>query len=121
MAAMEEIQEINMDGFQVVSIDMFSHTYQRTDYPAITLWVDHIAFSKSAVDALNRCERVRMEVNPQAKRILLVPVSVKDKDAIRWMTTGKNPHGRKLECKLFAEKLFETWGWNKEYVYKAKG
>ena len=120
MAVMEELQEISMEGFRVVSVDMFSrHTW--TVVPMITLWSSHIAFSKAAVNALNNCERIRMEVNAQSKKILLVPVSTKDKDGIRWMTTGKTPHGRKIECHAFAEKLYESWGWDKDMVYRAKG
>ena len=120
MGLLDEVQDINMDGFQVVSAGMFSN-YQRTDTPAITLWSDQIAFSKAAIHALNNCERVRMEVNTQAKKILLVPVTAKDKDGIKWATTGKDPHGRKIECKAFSEQIFQSWGWNSEYVYRALG
>ena len=120
MAIIDEIQEINMDGFQVVSVDMFSH-YMRNDLPMITLWNTHISFSKAAVHALNNCERVRMEVNTKTKGILLVPVSMKDKDGIKWMGTGKTPYGRKLECRAFTEALFDSWHWDKKRVYRTKG
>lgn len=120
MGLLDEVQDINMEGFQVVSSDLFCN-YQRADAPTITLWIDQISFSKAAVNALNNCERVRMEVNSQTKGILLIPVSAKDKDSIRWMLSGKEPHGRKLECRAFAEKLFQMWGWNADRVYKSTG
>ena len=121
MGLLDEIQDINMEGFQVVSSDLFCN-YQRADAPTITLWIDQISFSNAAVNALNNCERVRMEVNTQTKGILLIPVSTKDKDGIRWMLMGKDqPQGRKLECRAFAEKLFKVWKWDKNRVYKASG
>ena len=118
---MAAVEEISMEGFQVVSGDLFSRVVQRNDLPTITLWVDQIAFSKAAVLALNSCERVRMEVNPQTKGILLIPVNTNDKDGIKWMKSGKVPHGRKIECRGFTEKLYETWSWDPEYVYKSVG
>ncbi len=121
MALADEIQELNLEGFQVVSSDFFDHYHQRNDIPTITLWNDQIAFSKASVKALNNCERVRMEINAQTRGILLIPVSTKDKDGIKWMTTGKDPHGRKIDCKGFTEKLYETWEWKKDHVYRANG
>ena len=115
-----EIQDIDMEGFQVVSADLFSN-YQRLDAPTITLWNDRIAFSKAAVNALNNCERVRMEVNSQTKGILLIPVTTKDKDGIKWMIAEKEPRGRKIECRAFTERLFRLWGWDQKRVYKSTG
>ena len=120
MGILDEVQAIDMEGFQVVSSEMFCGN-QRTDSPAITLWHDQISFSKSAVNALNNCERVRMEVNIRSKKILLVPVTSKDKDGIRWSKTGKDSHGRKLECRPFSEKIYQEWKWEPEYVYRASG
>ena len=120
MNLLDEVQEIDLDGFQVVSADSFGST-QRYDQPAVTLWIDQISFSKSAVHALNNCDRVRMEVNPKTRRILLVPVSSKDKDGIRWMNPAKEPKGRKLECRAFAEKIFKMWEWDPKQVYRANG
>ena len=121
MGLLDEVQNINMEGFQVVSADFFNN-YQRADAPTITLWINQISFSNAAVNALNNCERVRMEVNSQAKGILLIPVSTKDKDGIKWMITGdKQPHGRKLECRAFTERLFQVWGWDQSRVYKTAG
>ena len=120
MGLLDEVQDINMDGFQVVSAELFNN-YQRADAPTITLWINQISFSKAAVNALNNCERVRMEVNSQTRGILLIPVSVKDKDGIKWMLTGKETHGRKLECRAFTERLFQIWQWDPDRVYKASG
>ena len=83
-----EIQEISKDGFQVVSAEMFQCS-QRSAAPSMTLWFNSISFNKAALIALNNCERVRIEVNIEKKMILLIPVTAKDKDNVRWMKTGK--------------------------------
>ena len=121
MALLGEAQEISMDGFQVVSASMFSNCYQRHDLPTITMWNSHISFSKAAVNALNNCDRVRIEVNSEKRGVLLIPVTSKDKDGIRWMKAGKEPQGRRLECRPFMEMLYRNWGWNKKNVYRSHG
>lgn len=61
-----EIEEISMDGFQVVSGDLFA---RRSGYysPTCTIWSGGITFNKVALTALNNCERVRIEIHPQKK------------------------------------------------------
>ena len=66
MALTDEVQEISMEGFQVVGAKLFAH-YQRLNVPMITLWNNSIAFSKAAISALNNCDRVRIEVNLEKK------------------------------------------------------
>lgn len=109
------IPEISHDGFQVVSGEMFKHM-QRISQPSATLWYNSISFSKASVQALNNCERVRIEVNPSTKCLLIVPVTIKDKDNIHWVKNVKDPQARKIECKAFTAQLFETWGWKPDYV-----
>ena len=120
MTEFNAIPEISFEGFQVVSGDLFHHV-QRTSLPTITLWNNSISFSKSALVALNSCERVRIEVNTASRGILLIPVTANDKDGVRWVTKIKNPQPRKIECKAFASQLFEVWGWKTNYVYRAIG
>ena len=116
----EEIREVSLDGFQVVSGDMFRNL-TRINVPAITLWYNSISFSKASVTALNNCERVRIEVNPKTRCILLIPVTAKDKDGVRWAKTGKDTQPRKIDCLAFTSQLFDGWGWDRKYVYRATG
>lgn len=116
----DEIQEISKEGFQVVSAEMF-RSPQRSDKPCMTLWNNSISFNKAALVALNNCERVRIEVNAEKGMILLVPVTIKDKDGIRWMKTGKAPQARRMDCVAFTTQLYKRWGWDKDYVYRTSG
>lgn len=114
-------QEISLDGFQVVSSSMFSHM-PRYMTPTCTLWSKRICFSKYALYALNKCELVRIEVNTGKRSILITPVTSADRDAVRWVRKVKQDiEPRKMECKDFTMPIFDAWGWDKEYVYRAKG
>ena len=115
-----EFAEINLDGFQVVSSDMFAHANRQTD-PTCTLWYTSISFNKVAFTALNNCERVRVEINPQKKCILIIPVTAKDKDGIRWSKNIKEPVARRIECRGFTNQLYKMWEWDSDFVYRTSG
>ena len=120
-SAADYFPEINIDGFQVVKGDMFQVSYRRQ---AITLsiWNDEISFSKAAIDALHGCERVRIEINPSTRNILIIPVTEQDKDNVRWAKTSSDGiKPRKINCTRFSKLLYKTWGWNLEMAYKAEG
>lgn len=114
------IQEISREGFQVVSAELFQ-CLQRSAIPSMTLWINSLSFNKAALTALNNCERIRIEVNIDKRMILLVPVTLKDKDNVRWLKTGKVPQARRIECSAFTSLLFRNWEWDKEKVYRASG
>ena len=80
------IQEISVEGFQVVSGSMFAHLPRHLS-ATCTLWPDSINFSKYAIYMLNNCERIRIEVNTAKRCILVVPVTANDRDGVRWMKT----------------------------------
>lgn len=120
MLVKEGIQEISREGFQVVSGEMFRHM-QRLNLPSFTLWYNSVSFSKAAVLALNTCERIRIEVNPKTKCILIIPVTAKDKDSVRWIKNMKDPQARKIECRAFTSQLFDSWNWDKNCVYRTTG
>lgn len=120
-SAAEMLPEINLEGFQVVKGDMFQVTYRRQ---AITLsiWNDEISFSKAAIDALHGCERVRIEINPASRNMLIIPVTEQDKDNVRWAKAGPDTmKPRKINCTRFTRLLYKTWGWDLEMAYKVEG
>lgn len=116
----DEIQEISLDGFQMVSGEMFTN-YTRTTTPTVTLWNSSISFSKAALISLNGCERIRVEINPNTKCLLIVPVTTKDKDNIHWVKGIKEQVPRKMECRRFTSQLYNTWNLDPEFVYRTVG
>ena len=116
----EEIQEISLEGFKVVSGEYFHGSY-RPNVPLLTLWHTCMSFSKAAIAALNNCERVRIEINSQSKCILVIPVTSADRDGVRWMKMGKTAESRKLDCKDLTMSLFNSWDWMPNHVYRTLG
>ena len=114
------IPEISMEGFQVVSGDLFSN-YGHTKAPTCSLWPTSIGFGQVAINTLNGCERIRIEINPSTKCLLAIPVTDKDKDFVRWTSGGKEPKARKIDCKYFTAELYKKWGLNPSMNYRASG
>lgn len=94
--------------------------YQRVMINQI-LWLCAKLRAAWLAEMLNNCERVRIEVNPKTRCILLIPVTSKDKDAVRWAKTGKEVQPRKIECLAFTSQLFDGWGWDRKRVYRTTG
>lgn len=114
------IEEVNLDGFQIVRSEMFLH-FPRKGEATCTVWPTKISFSKLALTSLNSCEYVRIEINPNTKCLLVVPVTSKDKDSIRWIKGQKEFTVRNMESKQFGDILYSTWGLNPQCNYRAAG
>jgi len=114
------IEEISLEGFQIVKSEMFLHAPRKSD-PTCTLWPTRLSFSKLALTKLNNCEYVRIEVNPKNKSLIVIPVSSTDKDSIRWLKGEKGHSVRMLESRQFGAELYRAWELDSEYNYRASG
>lgn len=115
-----EEQDINLDGFQVVRKEFFSHSY---DY-SISIRPDHIRFSASIVKRLADAYYVQLLINPAEKRMVVRPCDVDDKDSIHWAydrARDSKKAARDVNCKLFCMKLYDLLKWNTNYRYKIQG
>ena len=117
---MEQYNEISMDGFKVVSSDFF-YTVSRVSAPTITIWDGSIGFSKQDLILLNSCENVLLQINAADKKILVVPTTSKDKDAIRWVKKTNPLEAKKFSCPKLTDNLYDAWNWDKDYIYRATG
>ena len=90
MNTINPIEEVSLDGFQIVASDMFVHLPRKSD-ATCSIWPSKLSFSKLVLSALNNCEYVRIEVNPQTKCLIVMPVSSSDKNSIRWIKGTKEP------------------------------
>ena len=114
------MQEINMDGFQVVSSDMFLRS-NRAAAPAATIWINSLGFNKAAILALNNCERILIKVNTEKRCILISPVNANDRDGVVWSRGSTIPSVRKLGNTSFSKQLYDKWGWDPDYAYRTSG
>lgn len=115
-----EVEPISIEGFQVVSGELFSHVSSYA-LPSCTIWGSGISFNRISLTALNCCERIRLEVHPQKKSLLAVPVTIKDKDSIIWRKNKKEYAPRRMESVRFSSQIYTIWGWDTGCVYKAVG
>ncbi len=118
---MSESNEISLDGFQVVSGDYFN-VLTRLQVPSITIWEEgQIGFCKQDLVLLNVCENILVQINSEARKIIIVPTTSKDKDAVCWLKKSDPPEARKLTSKKLTDKLYDTWGWDRTRIYRATG
>ena len=54
------LNEIDLDGFQVVK----SQYFQKQAEPVLTLWATSMAFGQGAYQALNSCESIQLMIIP---------------------------------------------------------
>ena len=111
------IDEIKLDGFQVISGNLFKKESQ----PLLSMWANRIAFNKQAIKALHYCETVQLRIHPKKKQILVSPISSSDKDAIAWCKTTELKQPLKLECNTLTSQIYSMWGWNKYWHYRTYG
>jgi hypothetical protein len=114
------IEEMSLEGFQVVRADMFLHLPRKGE-ATCTVWPTKISFNKLALSALNFCEFVRIEINPSSKCMLIVPVTSKDRDGIRWVKGQRSFTVRNMESRQFGDQLYSSWGLDPEFNYRATG
>lgn len=115
----EEIPEVKIEGFQVVSRDLFSESQRQALSCRITK--KNITFTKSSIVALGNCERIRIEINVDTRQLLATPVTQSDKDNVRWIKGVKDPSPRTIDCPKFTQQLIDKWSWEKEMVYRGYG
>lgn len=53
--------------------------------------------------------------------MLVVPVTAKDKDNLKWIKSEKGPQAKKITCRALMEMLYEKWGWELNHVYRTVG
>ena len=120
MLQISPIEEVSLDGFQIVSSDMFIRRPRNSD-PTCSIWPNQLSFSKLAISSLNNCEYVRIEVNPKTKCLVVIPVTSSDKDGIRWVSGKKDIFTRTMKSNRFGELIYSTWALDPDYNYRADG
>ena len=68
---METVNEISLEGFQIVSSDFFTYA-TRTNAPTLTIWDGSIGFSKQDVLLLNSCENIMIRINTKEHKALVI-------------------------------------------------
>lgn len=113
-------EEISLEGFQIVKSETFTHMPRKGE-PSCSIWPNRLSFNKLSLQVLNNCEYVRMEVHPYEKKMLVIPVTSKDKDAIRWVKGQHELNIRYFESRRFGDDVYGAWGLDETLNYRAPG
>ena len=60
-------------------------------------------------------------MNTEAQKILIVPTTSKDKDAVHWVKKTDPPEARKLTSKKLTDRLYDAWKWDRKRIYRSVG
>jgi hypothetical protein len=111
IANLEELQKL-----EVLRTEFASSIFK----PKVILSYESISFNKACVKLLPETRYINILIDRSKKRIIILPVSKHDKDALQWC--GISPEGevKKRVCtaKKFGEKLYDMMRWIKENKYR---
>ena len=115
------VSETLMDlaGYQVTKAELFAHTRE----PAITIWDNRIKFNMACLRRFPGVTHIQILIHPEQKRLIIRPCEPDAPDSLRWARGGKEEEliNRDLLCRIFASKVFDLMGWDKQYRYKMLG
>lgn len=111
-----ELQEISLEGYQVVSSKFFGKQAGAT----MSLQKRCIVFNSEVVKQLNNCEAIHVMINEENKTILAKPISSHDPEAVIWNKGGDKQYAR-LECTTLTKYLMDIWKLSERIKYIANG
>ena len=120
MSQITSLEELSLDGFQIVKADMFIHSPRKGE-PTCSIWPSKLSFSKLVLTSLNSCEYVRIEVNPKKRTLVVIPVTSNDNNSIRWIKGQKDFTVRNMESKRVGTEIYKSWSLDPNYNYRAIG
>lgn len=116
---LKELQStFSYDGYKVIRKELFAHLRD----PALVVRKDSITFNTACINGLEDVVHVHVMFNEDLQRIVVRGCKADEKDALRWCIAKEgNRKSRKMNCKLFAEYVYEQLAWDKACRYKILG
>ena len=106
------------DGYKIIRKELFAHLRD----PAIVIRKDSIAFNTACINSLDGVVHIHVMFNEDLKRIVVRGCSADEKDALRWCIAKEGVRKtRRMNCKPFAEYVYEQLNWDKSCRYKILG
>lgn len=113
----DAIADVNLMGFQVVKGRLFAGGQE----PYMTIMTRRISFNLAVIQALNRCEYIKMMVNNDLQSVLIIPSVSTASEAFCWTKSPEKTASAVIECSQFTRKIFEEWALQPNHYYKAQG
>ncbi|MBR4758538.1 MAG: integrase [Lachnospiraceae bacterium] len=116
---MELINDPDYDylGFQVVRGEFFPHTYE----PCLTFADCKVYVNTACIRKMPMYDYVQMLVDPDKKRVAVLPCEEGEKDSFRWCSATDKRSPKQISCKIFFAKVFALMGWDPKNRYKLIG
>lgn len=116
---LKELQStFSYNGYKVIRKELFAHLRD----PALVIRKDSIAFNTACINGLEGVVYVHVMFNEDLQRIVVRGCGHDEKDALRWcVPKGEDRKSRKMNCKPFAEYVYEQLSWEKTCRYKILG
>lgn len=105
-------------GFEIARTQFFGSTRK----VRVTFSMEYIVFSIDALQKLDNPEYVELLVHPKKLLFAVRKCSRDSRTAVKWATgvSGKMTP-KALSCAAYISTLFELFGWNQNYRYRAGG
>jgi len=110
--------DFDLRNFEVVRSQFFDTAHKI----CITFSLENIQFSTECIRKFDKTSHVEMLVNPNEKLFAVRPCSEKMRNAVQWAKADNNLYySRNICCAAYIKTLYELFGWNLEYKYRARG
>ena len=110
-------EQFDYTGYQIVRGEFFAHTFE----PAIVFNKGKVSVNSACLRKLPETEFVQILVNPEQRKLAVLPSKEEEKDSFRWCTNGKKRMPRQITCRVFYAKVMSLMDWNPDYKYKILG
>ena len=105
------------DGYEVVRGEFFAHVFE----PSFVLSGNKVSVNTACIKKLPDIEYIQILVNPEEKKLAVLPCQEEEKDSFKWSTGGKKKMPRQITCRVFFAKVMDLMGWDPTYRYKVLG
>jgi hypothetical protein len=105
-----------LQNLEVLRMEFASSVYK----PKVILSYESISFNKACLRLMPDTRYINILIDRSKKRIIVLPVTKHDKDALQWHGISVTGEIKKRVCsaKKFGEKLYEMMQWVKENKYR---
>lgn len=105
------------EGYEVVRGEFFAHIFE----PSFVLSNYKVSVNTACIKKLPETEYIQILVNPEQKKLAVLPCDEEEKDSFKWCTGGKKRGPRQITCRVFFAKIIDLMDWNPSYRYKLLG
>ena len=110
-------EEFNYDGYQVVRGEFFAHIYE----PTFIFHRNKVSVNTACLRKLPDVDYIQILVNPEKKKLAVLPCDESDKDSFKWSTGINKKSPRQISCPIFSAKVRTLMDWTPDFKYKLLG